>query len=379
MAVLKYHAIKRDSNGKIIDEQWIPIYADAINNRVRRDYNLSDLHNVSVARKNLGLVGDVSNITNSHNHDKRYDAWRQADRIENQSALASLDAKLVKTVTDNYTEINSKIDAFKTSFTSLNATTNQRLTTEVSERTAADTALGKRIDGTNTDLGNEKKARTQAEANLQSSIDINVANIAANKASINKTDANLAAETKNRTAADNNLQKNLDTTAANIRSALNTETTNRKSEDSKLQSQVTANKNNLAAEVTNRTKADGNLQTQISSNLNTLRNHTATLNNHTSRLNTLENTVNKNNTPRITALEKRCGTIEANHTKEVSERKTADTNLANRITAHEKMFWVQATDPGAKASATAIWFDTKSKLIKFRSGNTWVPFGATWL
>lgn len=72
MAVLKW---KKDPNNKT-QKGWISLYTDAINERLRKDKNLSDVDNINEGRKNLGLVGDVSDINENdaltHNHDKRY-------------------------------------------------------------------------------------------------------------------------------------------------------------------------------------------------------------------------------------------------------------------------------------------------------------------
>ena len=54
---------KKDKNS------WEQIYGNEINNRLRKDKNLSDVNDKAESRKNLELVGD-NNTT--HFHDDRY-------------------------------------------------------------------------------------------------------------------------------------------------------------------------------------------------------------------------------------------------------------------------------------------------------------------
>lgn len=54
---------------KTADDEWTQIYGNAINNRLRKDENLSDVDNKAEARKNLEIIGD-NNTT--HYHDDRY-------------------------------------------------------------------------------------------------------------------------------------------------------------------------------------------------------------------------------------------------------------------------------------------------------------------
>lgn len=378
MAVIKFHAIKRDANGKIVDEQWIPIYADAINNRARRDYNLSDLHDVAEARKNLGLYGDVTDIANSHNHDKRYNEWRQEDKRNNDMARANLESKLTKTLSDNYVEMNSKIDTFKTSFTSLNAATNQRLTAEVNERTKEDSALNARIDAVNRELSTEKRTRIDEDTKLQSQVDINKANISTNKNNLATANSKLTKEIQDRTAGDSNLSARIDDLNSTLTTKLSTEKTERTEADNALSARITTNVNNLSSEATTRASADSALDKRTTASEKKISSHADTLSNHGTRITALE-TKGNNHDKRISALENKSATMSNRFTEEIATRQTADKNLANRITAHEKKFWVQGNDPGSNAPQGAIWFNTSSKLIYYRSGNTWVPFSASWL
>ena len=378
MAVIKYHAIKRDANGKIIDEQWVPIYADAINNRARRDYNLSDLHDVSAARKNLGLVGDVTNISNSHNHDARYNAWRLEDKQANASARAALEASLTHDLTSFKTETNSKVDSFTTSFTQLNAATNQRLTAEINDRVSAVNSLTARLDSTDRTLSVESSERKSMDSNLQSQINTNKVNIQTNKENIASTSGKLAAETTNRTNADNALSSRINDVNSTLTTKLSNEATNRTNVDNALSARITTNANNLTTEISARKSEDGALSKRITDNKDTLNSHGGTLTNHGTRISSLEAKGNNHET-RIGALETKTTNAANAITTETTNRAAADKNLSARITAHEQKFWIQGKDPGSAAPNNSIWFNTSSKVIYYRSGNSWIPFAGTWL
>ncbi len=67
MALLKYKT----------DEGWKILYGGLLSKILRKDKNLSDLEDVTTAKENLGLIGDVSdpnrfNEEETHNHDSRY-------------------------------------------------------------------------------------------------------------------------------------------------------------------------------------------------------------------------------------------------------------------------------------------------------------------
>lgn len=51
-----------------LNGKWENLYANEINNRLKKTENLADIDNVAIARENLELVGDVD----THNHDSRY-------------------------------------------------------------------------------------------------------------------------------------------------------------------------------------------------------------------------------------------------------------------------------------------------------------------
>lgn len=72
---------KKDKNS------WEQIYGNEINNRLRKDKNLSDVNNKAESRKNLELVGD-NNTT--HFHDSRYVPMIENEKNERKTETTQL-------------------------------------------------------------------------------------------------------------------------------------------------------------------------------------------------------------------------------------------------------------------------------------------------
>lgn len=70
-----------------LNGEWVNLYANEIKNRLKRTENLADLDDVSAARQNLELVGDID----THNHDSRYLAL-----IENMSSGTANNSALIQ-------------------------------------------------------------------------------------------------------------------------------------------------------------------------------------------------------------------------------------------------------------------------------------------
>jgi hypothetical protein len=66
--------------------EWISLYADAIKNRLRRDLNLSDATDKAACRKNIELVGEVSD----HYHDNRYLPLIEANKDDVKNIVKNL-------------------------------------------------------------------------------------------------------------------------------------------------------------------------------------------------------------------------------------------------------------------------------------------------
>lgn len=109
--------------------EWIRIYKDALNRRLKRNKNLADLTDKAAARENLEIYGD--NVT-SHLHDSTYIPLIDQESTDRQTAdndilaklntlkanedagLKNLDTSLNKTVSNinqNISNLNNQISA----------------------------------------------------------------------------------------------------------------------------------------------------------------------------------------------------------------------------------------------------------------------------
>lgn len=155
MAILKWQRGVND---------WVPLYGAALRNRLRRDKNLSDLTNVTEAKKNLGLYGNVED----HNHDSRYlpmieridgkvDSEVQARQISEKNMADDLRARAEAAV-------NAAVEAFGVS-----------IAREAAERKKADEGLEKTITNVKTslqtDLSQETSDRMSDKQDLINRID----------------------------------------------------------------------------------------------------------------------------------------------------------------------------------------------------------------
>lgn len=94
MSVLKWQRGEND---------WVTLYGTVLKNRLRRDKNLADLENTAEAKKNLGLIGDVSD----HYHDSRYLPMIQ--RVANDLSRETEERKVWQENFDQ--EIRASIDS----------------------------------------------------------------------------------------------------------------------------------------------------------------------------------------------------------------------------------------------------------------------------
>ena len=326
MAVIKYHAIERDLQGNIIDEQWIPIYAGAIENRLRRDNNLSDLHDPSAARKNLGIVGDVTDIPNSHNHDDHYNEWRQADREENERARAALYAELTKNITNNYSGVDEKINSFIESFTSINAATNENLNLEIKARTEADAKLQGQINTNKQNIEKYKDSMNSAKDDISSQI----SNLTNNYNTLSsKLDKEIDDSTKAHRDINtriNGIVNDFNTATSDISGDLSKEKTERVNADNELSRDITVVSNDLKSEISNRKAAEKEINNKVSANTNNISTISSTVGTHTKSINSITAKDTKQD-ERLNALETKCKKISDDLTFETSNRVAKDEEL----------------------------------------------------
>lgn len=190
---------------------------------------------------------------------------------------------LTQTVTDNkldsdakYSELNGKITVLdgKVSVNTSNITSlqekdaeidgniveiNQKISQEINDRTAADTALGVRIDGVNTKIDTEKTDRTNADAALSTRI--------------TTLETNLPKEIQDRTDADNELRTSIQ---ANTK-AVSDEANKREKDDSALGVRIDTLQSNLSAETQRATEKENSLSDAIGINTESLTNLTNTV------------------------------------------------------------------------------------------------------
>lgn len=76
---------------------WQQVYGNEINNRLRKDKDLSDVNDKAESRKNLEIIGD-NNTT--HYHDSRYMPKIDAEIAERKKADAEIQKDLAREITD---------------------------------------------------------------------------------------------------------------------------------------------------------------------------------------------------------------------------------------------------------------------------------------
>ena len=94
MAILKW---------KQAEGEWYPLYSEAIKNLLKRDKNLSDLHDPATARKNLGIIGEIT----EHWHDRRYYRTAELNDLLNNfyNYIMSALLGLVNNTYDNFRKL----------------------------------------------------------------------------------------------------------------------------------------------------------------------------------------------------------------------------------------------------------------------------------
>lgn len=125
MATIKYH-----NN----DGDWVSLYVDAINNRLRKDKNLSDLLDKAAARTNLELTGDNNH---THYHDDRY--LPKIEKIAADCTQAIKDEASARSseIANEASERDKAIAKEKSERVVADETLQNNITKEVNDRTTA--------------------------------------------------------------------------------------------------------------------------------------------------------------------------------------------------------------------------------------------------
>lgn len=191
---------------------------------------------------------------------------------DRKAADIELDRKIDRSVD----ELNDKIDALKTD-------SEEMIAAEKAERQAADQELQNQIDKVNNDLATEVAAREAGDTAIQEAL---TKEITDREAAVKSVSDGLAQEITDRKAADTQLQTNLNTEIADRKKAVQDEANVRSNDDTQLQHNINAVSASLAEETTQRKNADTTLQANIDAEANSRQTKDEDLQNQIDALNT---------------------------------------------------------------------------------------------
>ena len=191
---------------------------------------------------------------------------------DRKAADIELDRKIDRSVD----ELNDKIDALKTD-------SEEMIAAEKAERQAADQELQNQIDKVNNDLATEVAAREAGDTAIQEAL---TKEITDREAAVKSVSDGLAQEITDRKAADTQLQTNLNTEIADRKKAVQDEANVRSNADTQLQNNIDAVSASLAEETTQRKNADTTLQANIDAEANSRQTKDEDLQNQIDALNT---------------------------------------------------------------------------------------------
>lgn len=173
---------------------------------------------------------------------------------DRKAADAALDKKIDQAVLD----IEEKIGA-------VTGNTQELVAAEKAERQAADQELKNQIDTLTNDLTTEQNARTAADQAINNALAKEVAD---RKDAVKVVSDGLTKEISDREAADTEIQTNLNTEIADRKKAVQDEATARANADTQLQNNIDAVSAGLNEEKTERKAADTTLQANIDAEAN---------------------------------------------------------------------------------------------------------------
>lgn len=173
---------------------------------------------------------------------------------DRKAADAALDKKIDQAVLD----LEEKIGA-------VTGNTQELVAAEKAERQAADQELKNQIDTLTNDLTTEQNARTAADQAINNALAKEVAD---RKDAVKVVSDDLTKEISDREAADTEIQTNLNTEIADRKKAVQDEATARANADTQLQNNIDAVSAGLNEEKTERKAADTTLQANIDAEAN---------------------------------------------------------------------------------------------------------------
>ncbi len=168
------------------------------------------------------------------------------------------DAALDKKIDQSVSALNNKIEALKTD-------SEEIIATEKAELQAADQELQNQIDNANNDIATETAAREAGDTAIQEALNKEISDRAAAVKSVSDS---LTKEISDREAADTQLQTSLNTEIADRKKAVQDEATARSNSDTQLQNNIDTVSASLAEETTRRKNADTTLQANIDAEAN---------------------------------------------------------------------------------------------------------------
>ena len=178
---------------KKAENDWVTLYGSVLKNRLRRDKNLADLTDATEAKKNLGLLGDVSD----HNHDSRYMPMLQrvADDLSRETEART-------TWETNFDqEIHASVEA---QVENVILQYGESINTEALKRESGDLEIKRLIADNTTDfnekLNDAKKAREKVLATAKQYVEDERS----------QREAAIQEEARNRELGDNDVKKIID-------------------------------------------------------------------------------------------------------------------------------------------------------------------------
>lgn len=184
-----------------------------------------------------------------------------SNKLDSDSKYNELDGR-IDTLDGKVSSNESKILALQEKDKEIDSTIttiNESIAKEVNDRTAADTALGVRIDNTTSKIDTEISDRTNADSALSTRI--------------STLESNLPKEIEDRTNADNALRESIQSNT----NLINSEANKREKDDLSLGVRIDTLQSNLSAEIQRATEKENSLSDAIGRNTESISNLTNTV------------------------------------------------------------------------------------------------------